>query len=858
MGMRVGSDPRIVLAVLLLPLQAMALERVALLVGANPGWDWAQDRPLRYAEEDARRLGSVLTELGDFPDEGIVLLRNPTTEQLLAELDTLQQRLQRSSGEAALFVFYYSGHADDQFLHLRGQPLTFTELYRRLRQVPAAVRLGILDACKSGSMTEVKGARVAPPFRITVREDKAVRGTVILTSSGADEWSQEARVLSGSFFTHHLVSGLRGAADDDHDLRVSLEEVFRYASVRTQLDTSLTPNGPQRPSFRYELKGQGRLFLTRLKGPSAVLLFPAGWPRCFVTDPAERWLIAEFFPQGPGRSRLVIPVGEHVLKCVDGQTYREARFEAKSGAALSVTELVFRQELLQEPLTAVVLKGKRGREPMELLARTLAAQAEKLRVGSPEQLDLSVLLAAESLQRAFTPEGYRAMRRGLERLPRSGRCATREDSWRGPAWHPDERGLAMAGVVPITDSAEGASCVQGQEGGALARMPGGSRYTGMAFTQDGEELVTSTGAEDARVWESATGRELARAGEERGADLMALSQDGKWLATARGVEARVSEVASGRERFQVQHSSPIRALAFSPDGLGLASGSLEGEVRVVETATGRELARFAHGGPVRAVAFSPDSARLAAGADDQRVLLWEVATGRELARLEHLPPPCAEAIGGGLSLCAMARLQGTVSQVESVVFSPDGKYLATGTLDGVVRLWEVDTGKALLNLPQRELIRSLVFSPDGKTLTCATGEPAARSWNVETGEEVPAVTEPEGIFFLQYSADGRYLLTLSGEGKARIWDAGTRSELALVLEDPQLEAVLLSPNGRYLAAARVAPDVGDLSFSVYAWWTEDLVSQACGRLHRDLAPDEWRQYVGHYESYWKTCRRASR
>ncbi|MFP2911105.1 caspase family protein [Pyxidicoccus sp. 3LFB2] len=360
----------IVVLAALVPARAMAARRVALIVSANSGW--TQDRPLRHADDDARRLGAVLSELGDFAEGDIQLLDEPTTEQLRAGLEALAQRLKGSS-EETLFVFYYSGHADAQHLHLRGAPLSFEELYGQLRQLPATLKLGILDACRSGAILGDKGGRPAEPFQLSVQDELAVRGTVILTSSGADELSQEARALSGSFFTHHLVSGLRGAADEDGDHRVSLEEVYRHASVRTLLDTASTPAGAQRPAFRTELSGRGPLFLTSLERPSATLVFPPEAGRCFVTDGAERRLVAEVVSREQRGTKLALHPGRYGLKCLEGTQYRVARLDLKDGQVQDTRTLTFGEA----PLSEGVIKGWHGsQEPAEVFKRQGLAALE--------------------------------------------------------------------------------------------------------------------------------------------------------------------------------------------------------------------------------------------------------------------------------------------------------------------------------------------------------------------------------------------------------------------------------------------------------------------------------------------------
>jgi uncharacterized caspase-like protein len=91
------------------------------------------------------------------------------------------------------------------------------------------MRILIVDACRSGSLTRVKGGTPAPPFDVHVRGSDGSEGAAFLTSSAANEDAQESDALQGSFFTHYLVSGLLGAADSDGDRRVSLSEAYAYA-----------------------------------------------------------------------------------------------------------------------------------------------------------------------------------------------------------------------------------------------------------------------------------------------------------------------------------------------------------------------------------------------------------------------------------------------------------------------------------------------------------------------------------------------------------------------------------------------------------------------------------------------------
>ncbi len=165
------------------------------------------------------------------------------------------------------------------------------------------------------------------------------------------------------------------------------------------------------------------------------------------------------------------------------------------------------------------------------------------------------------------------------------------------------------------------------------------------------------------------------------------------------------------------HTATVAALAFSPDGRLLASGSLDagkpGHPNVIlwDAASHQRLAILeGHAGWVRSVAFSPDGRLLATASDDGTARLWDVAEQKTRAVLE-----------------------GHATQVNSIVFSPDGRLLATGSRDATVRLWDVATGRALATLSDDGNVFAVAFSPDGSQLASVNEEGAIKLWDPSQG-----------------------------------------------------------------------------------------------------------------------------
>lgn len=229
--------------------------RFALVIGHNEG-DVGEEA-LRYARVDAERVADVLLRLGDVRATDLVTLVDDrdTADTVAAALDELELRIAQVNGPT-LLVVYYSGHASQRALHLGRSQLLLKDLDERLRHSRAATRLLILDACRSGSLTRVKGGEAATP------EIDAV-GYAVVTASAAGEDAAESDELQGSFFTHALTSALSGAADDDGDRRITLNEAYDYAFNRTVKLSTTSSAGVQHPTFRYDLRGRSDLVLTR-------------------------------------------------------------------------------------------------------------------------------------------------------------------------------------------------------------------------------------------------------------------------------------------------------------------------------------------------------------------------------------------------------------------------------------------------------------------------------------------------------------------------------------------------------------------------------------------------------------------
>jgi hypothetical protein len=329
---------------------AQGQARFALVIGANAGEP--DEVRLRFAEDDAAEVAEVLSRLGGVPEENLTLLRGRDARRVQTVLGHLKARIaaEQAAGRETVLFAYYSGHADSAALHLGSSRLEFKTLKAAIEATGAQVSVLVVDACRSGALTRVKGAAPAEPFQIQADDRLESAGTAIITSSAAGEDSQESDRLAGGIFTHHLVTGLRGAADAAQDGTVSLSEVYQYA-YRETLRTTSRARFVQHPTYAFRLSGRQDLVVTTLDDT-------AGLARVRLTG-AGGWVL---LPQGGGEVvelsaddavKLLIRPDRYAVRWRTTDAIYEGSLDARPGA----TAVVDPATLTPVPYGLTVRKG---------------------------------------------------------------------------------------------------------------------------------------------------------------------------------------------------------------------------------------------------------------------------------------------------------------------------------------------------------------------------------------------------------------------------------------------------------------------------------------------------------------------
>ncbi|KAF7979201.1 hypothetical protein HWV62_43134 [Athelia sp. TMB] len=274
---------------------------------------------------------------------------------------------------------------------------------------------------------------------------------------------------------------------------------------------------------------------------------------------------------------------------------------------------------------------------------------------------------------------------------------------------------------------------------------------------------------------------------------VAYSPNGKRIASASAdgtIQVRDPETGEAVGAPFRGHTAPIRSIAYSPSGHSIVSGSEDGTVRMWDSETGEAVRPpFEHSGLVSCVAYSRDGKYIISGSCDDTIRMWDAETGGAAdtpirgtyfayssngsqiiadrgARL------CILDVGTGKAVGPV--LKGHNEQVYCVVYSPDGTFFASSSVDSTIRLWETETRVEVGVLKgHTDSVFSVAYSPDGEYLVSGSRDKTICVWDVKARKLAGAPLEghASAVFSVAYSPDGTHIVSGSADGTVRVWDA---------------------------------------------------------------------------------------
>jgi WD40 repeat protein/Tfp pilus assembly protein PilF len=274
----------------------------------------------------------------------------------------------------------------------------------------------------------------------------------------------------------------------------------------------------------------------------------------------------------------------------------------------------------------------------------------------------------------------------------------------------------------------------------------------------------------------------------------------------------------------IGHDRTVTSLAFSPDGVYVASGGFNNTIKIWEVSTGREIATLlGHQNGLNSLCFSPDGRHLASGGEDETIKLWELS-GRdkfftlighqnEITTIDFSPD--SEYLASGdydrqikIWNLSTGKVDATLTDFEDAIdtlsFSPDGRQLAAGSFDNKIKAWDVTGERKALTLSiDNEIVSSLSYSPDGKFLATGGSDKFINIWELSSGRKVLTfLGHNSGINSIQFSPDGKFLTSGGFDGIIKLWIASNGKELtAFQGHEGYITSMSFSPDGKFLASA---------------------------------------------------------
>ena len=286
----------------------------------------------------------------------------------------------------------------------------------------------------------------------------------------------------------------------------------------------------------------------------------------------------------------------------------------------------------------------------------------------------------------------------------------------------------------------------------------------VAWSPDGNTIVSSSEDETIRVWNTQSGQTLVTLrGNSLQAQALAWSPDSRSIAATSGLlsdtvqiwDASSGQVSSVHARYS-GHSETIQTIAWSPSGKYIASAGDDATVQVWDVATGRTLFIYrghasatGNAAAITTLVWSPDGQRIASGGKDKRVHVWDALTGGNiLVYYTHL------------------------DAINALAWSPGGTHIASASNDKTVHLWDASTArKVLIYSGHTEGVTGLAWSPDGTRVASSSRDETVHIWHALTGRTLTTYTgHTDWVSTIAWSPDGKAIASGSWDKTVQVWE----------------------------------------------------------------------------------------
>ncbi|KAF7505951.1 hypothetical protein GJ744_012393 [Endocarpon pusillum] len=285
---------------------------------------------------------------------------------------------------------------------------------------------------------------------------------------------------------------------------------------------------------------------------------------------------------------------------------------------------------------------------------------------------------------------------------------------------------------------------------------------------------------------------------------------GSWDTTIKVWDATTGQIEKTLAGHN-DHSHSVNAVAFSPDGRRITSGSNDKTIKVWDITTGQvKKTLVGHSDWVRAVAFSPDGRRIASGSDDETIKVWNDATGQ-----------------------VEKTLIGHSHWVNAIAFSPDGRRITSGSHDKTIMVWDDTTGhieKTLIG--HSSWVNAVAFSPDGQRIASGSHDKTIKVWDDTTGQvEKTLIGHSSWVKAIVFSPDGQRIASGSNDETIKVWDDATgQVEKTLIGHSSWVITIAFSPDGQ-----RITSGSGDKTVKIWDYTTGQVEKTLVGHSHWVIA-----------------------